>query len=69
MSLAEDPGPVLVRRSESGRVTLEIDPAADPREVLAVFSSVVSRPEPDADGPAVSVPEQTPRHYAGEFLG
>lgn len=68
MSLSEDPGPVLVHRTPSGRVTLEIDPAADPREVLAVFSSVVSRSEPDPVSPGISVPEQS-RHYAGEFLG
>ena len=69
MSLSQDPGPVLVRRSAGGRVTLEIDPAADPLEVLAVFSSVVSQPEPDQVSPVVSVPEQSSRHYAGEFLG
>ncbi|MGN6131751.1 MAG: hypothetical protein ACTHOK_15520 [Nocardioidaceae bacterium] len=69
MSLSQDPGPVLVRRSVGGRLTLDIDPAADPSEVLAALSSVVSAPEPDPVRPVVSVPEQTPRHYAGEFLG
>jgi hypothetical protein len=69
MSLSQDPGPVLVRRSTGGRVTLDIDPTADPREVLAALSRVVSQPEPDPVSPVVSVPEQTTRHYAGEFLG
>ena len=69
MSLSQDPGPVLVRRSAGGRVTLDIDPAADPREVLAALSSVASTPKPDPVSPALSLPEQTPRHYAGEFLG
>ena len=67
MSLSHQSGPVLVSRSESGHLTLVVDPAADPHDVLSALRAATSA-EPDPV-PEASIPEQTPRHYAGEFLG
>ncbi len=67
MSFSHQSGPVLVSRTESGHLTLVVDPAADPHDVLSALREATSAERDPA--PAPTVPEQTPRHYAGEFLG